>query len=206
MLSALTGTGLSAAAGLNAYIPFLLVALVARFTEVLELPGQFAWIESDWAIGGAAVLLVGEVVFDKVPVIDHISDAIGTVVRPITGGLIFVATTAAGDLEAGSTFFAENPWVSGVGGVVVAGAVHTAKAVTRPVVNLTTAGLGAPVVSTAEDGASVTLALAAIFVPLLVIVLLLALVGGLIWLWRSLARRRRRQDLFPAAPAPPRLS
>ena len=29
-----------AAAGLNAYIPFLLVALIARFTEVINLPHQ----------------------------------------------------------------------------------------------------------------------------------------------------------------------
>ena len=58
MLAALTGAGLSAAAGLNAYIPFLLVALIARFTEVIELPHQYAWIESNWAIGIAAVLLL----------------------------------------------------------------------------------------------------------------------------------------------------
>nr|WP_311197892.1 DUF4126 domain-containing protein [Ornithinimicrobium sp. INDO-MA30-4] len=56
MLAALTGAGLSAAAGLNAYIPFLIVALVARYTEVINLPTQFAWIESGWAIGIAAVL------------------------------------------------------------------------------------------------------------------------------------------------------
>ena len=30
--------GLSAAAGLNAYIPFLIVALIARFTDFIMLP------------------------------------------------------------------------------------------------------------------------------------------------------------------------
>lgn len=203
MLAALTGAGLSAAAGLNAYIPFLIVALVARFTDVIDLPTQFAWIESEWAIGGAAVLLVGEVVFDKVPVIDHINDAVGTVVRPMMGGLIFVATAAAEDIEAGSTFFTDNPWVSGVGGFVIALTVHGAKAVTRPAVNLATGGLGAPVVSTAEDGASIGLALAAIFIPLLVIALLLALVLGVILVWRSTARRRREREQILAGTAPP---
>ena len=58
MLAALTGLGLSAAAGFNAYIPFLIVACVARFTTLVTLPSEFAWIESWWAIGGAAILLV----------------------------------------------------------------------------------------------------------------------------------------------------
>lgn len=203
MLAALTGAGLSAAAGLNAYIPFLVVALVARFTDVIDLPAQFAWIQSEWAIGGAAVLLVGEVVFDKVPVIDHINDAVGTVIRPMVGGLIFVATTAAEDFEAGSSFFADNPWLSGVGGVVIAGAVHTAKAATRPVVNLATGGLGAPVVSTAEDGTSIGLALAAIFVPILVIAILIVLVVAVIILWRQALRRRREREAVLAGTAPP---
>ena len=50
MIAALTGMGLSAAAGLNAYIPFLIVALIARFTDLITLPTSFAWIESWWAI------------------------------------------------------------------------------------------------------------------------------------------------------------
>ena len=51
MIEALTGMGLSAAAGLNAYIPFLVVALAARFTDVITLPTSLTWIESGWAIG-----------------------------------------------------------------------------------------------------------------------------------------------------------
>ena len=61
MFAALTGAGLSAAAGLNAYVPFLLVALIARFTDVITLPSSFDWIESPWAIGGATLLLLTEV-------------------------------------------------------------------------------------------------------------------------------------------------
>ena len=135
MLAALTGAGLSAAAGLNAYIPFILVALIARFTEVLNLPHQYAWIESWWAIGIAAVLLLSEMVLDKVAIVDHINDAVGTFVRPATGGLIFAATTAAEDFEQGSSFMADNPWVGVLLGIITAGIVHTGKAVTRPVVS-----------------------------------------------------------------------
>jgi hypothetical protein len=192
MLAALTGAGLSAAAGLNAYIPFLIVALFARFTDVIDLPQQFAWIESEWAIGAAAVLLLGEVVFDKIPVVDHINDAVGTFIRPASGGLIFAATQAAEDIEQGSSFMADNPWVGVVLGIVTAGIVHTGKAVTRPVVNASTLGIGAPLVSTAEDTASVGLSVVAIFFPVIVIFFLLLLLWGGIVLWRS-ARRRRRE-------------
>lgn len=194
MLAALTGAGLSAAAGLNAYIPFLIVAVVARFTDVIDLPTQFAWIESDWAIGAAAVLLLGEVVFDKIPVIDHINDAVGTFVRPASGGLIFAATQAAEDFERGSSFMADNPWIGVVLGIITAGIVHTGKAVTRPVVNASTMGIGAPLVSTAEDTASVGLSFVAIFFPIIVIFALLLLLWGGFALWRSGRRRRRERE------------
>lgn len=194
MLAALTGAGLSAAAGLNAYIPFLIVALVARFTEVINLPHQFAWIESNWAIGIATVLLISELVLDKVAIVDTINDAIGTFVRPATGGLIFAATTAAEDFEQSSTFMAENPWVGVLLGIVTAGIVHTAKAVTRPMVNTTTAGFGAPVVSAAEDGASLTLSLVAVFLPVLVVFILLVMIWAGFVLWRSHRRRRRHRE------------
>lgn len=193
MLATLTGTGLSAAAGLNAYIPFLIVALIARFTDIINLPENFAWIESNWAIGIAVVLLLSEFVLDKIALVDTINDAVGTVIRPATGGLIFAATTAAEDIEQNSAFFQDNPWVGIVLGVITAGVVHGGKALSRPVINGATLGLGTGLVSTAEDSASVALSFAAIFAPILVIVFLLGLVALAVWLWRKAAERRRRR-------------
>lgn len=193
MLATLTGTGLSAAAGLNAYIPFLIVALIARFTDIINLPENFAWIESNWAIGIAVVLLLSEFVLDKIALVDTINDAVGTVIRPATGGLIFAATTAAEDIEQNSAFFQDNPWVGIVLGVITAGVVHGGKALSRPVINGATLGMGTGLVSTAEDSASVALSFAAIFAPILVIVFLLGLVALAVWLWRKAAERRRRR-------------
>lgn len=197
MIAALTGMGLSAAAGLNAYIPFMIVALLARFTDVLTLPSQFAWIESWWAIGIGAVLLLAEFVLDKVPAVDTVNDTIQTFVRPSMGGLIFAATSAAGQLD-NSPWMREHTWVGVVLGVIVSGLVHTGKMSARPAINAGTLGAGAPVVSTMEDGASLGLSLIAIFVPILVIVALLLLFGFFLWLWRRVHRwrrnRRRRDD------------
>jgi len=192
MIAALTGMGLSAAAGLNAYIPFLIVALVARFTDVIILPATYAWIESWWAIGIGSVLLLSEVVLDKIPAVDSVNDAVQTFIRPAMGGLVFAATAAAADLDSSAGMTA-HPWVGVVLGVVVSGLVHTGKVAARPVVNMGTAGFGAPVVSTAEDGASVGLSLAALFAPLLCLVALILLAWVLIAGSLRVRRWRRRR-------------
>jgi hypothetical protein len=192
MIAALTGMGLSAAAGLNAYIPFLVVALVARFTDVITLPASYGWIESWWAIGVGSVLLLAEVVLDKVPAVDTVNDAVQTFIRPSMGGLVFAATSAAEDLDR-STWMTQHPWVGIVLGVVVSGIVHSGKVVARPPINATTVGVGAPVVSTIEDGTSIGLSLVAVFVPVLVTVVLVALAAFLVWLWLRVRRWRRRR-------------
>ncbi|MCC2322965.1 DUF4126 domain-containing protein [Cellulomonas xiejunii] len=196
MLVALTGIGLSAAAGLNAYIPFLVVALLARFTDLVTLPSGLAWMESSWAIGVGVVLLLADVVLDKVPAVDTVNDAVQTFIRPATGGIVFAATSAAEELET-SSWVQDNPWLPIVAGVVVSGLVHAGKAAARPVVNAGTGGLGAPVVSTLEDGASVGLSLIAVFLPVLVLLVLAVAIWALVVLrrrWRARRPPRKRQD------------
>jgi len=194
MLAALPGMGLSAAAGLNAYIPFLVVALIARFTDYITLPVGYEWIQSSWAIGIGAALLLAEVILDKIPAVDTINDTIQTFIRPSMGGLIFAATTAAAQLD-NSTWMKENPWVSVVLGVLISGLVHAGKMAARPVINLGTVGTGAPVVSTVEDVGSLGLSLIALIAPVLVIVCLALLAWVLIWMWLRVRRwRRTRRD------------
>ena len=200
MLAALTGMGLSAAAGLNAYIPFLVVALAARFTDLVVLPDGYAWIQSDWAIGIGAVLLLTEVVLDKVPAVDTVNDAIQTVIRPSMGGLVFAATSAASEVDR-STWMADRPWVGVVLGVAVSLLVHSGKAAARPVVNGATVGVGGPVVSTVEDGASIGLSLVALLAPVFVVVALGLLAWLLVWLWLR-ARDWRRSRRSPVATRP----
>jgi hypothetical protein len=196
MIAALTGSGLAAAAGLNAYIPFLLVAVLARVSDVVVLPPDYSWVQSDWAIGIGAELLLTEVVLDKIPVVDHLNDTVATFIRPTVGGLIFSATSSAENLD-NSAWMQHNPWVGAILGVVFAGL--TAKAAVRPAVNLTTAGTGAPVMSTLEDFASIGLSLAAVFAPVLVVVFLVILGWACYRLVRWALRRRRRK----AASSPP---
>ena len=191
VLEALTGLGLATSAGLNAYIPLLCVSLLARYTDLITLPASWAWMENGWCIGILAVLLCIEVVADKIPVVDHVNDVVQTVVRPTAGGLAFGATSGAQTVTVDDpgTFFGSHQWVPIVAGIVISFIVHSTKAAVRPVVNVSTGGVGAPVVSTLEDVASVGLSLVAIVLPVLVVVF----VGALIWFFVAMLRRLRRR-------------
>jgi len=196
LLASLTGLGLSAAAGLNAWIPLLVVGVLGRYTEVVTLPESSRWLESGWVLGIGALLLAAEVVLDKVPGVDHLNDLVQTLVRPAVGGAIFAATAAAEQADA-SSWMQEHQWVGWALGIVVAGLVHAAKAGARPVVNVATVGVGTPVVSALEDATSLGMSLIAVFFPVLVVAALLLLAWAGYALLRRARRRRRRQ---PAAP------
>ncbi|MEU8363949.1 DUF4126 domain-containing protein [Nonomuraea sp. NPDC048882] len=192
MLAALTGMGLSTAAGLNAYIPLLVVGVLANFTDAVKLPEAYSWLSNWGVLAVIAVLLVAEMVLDKVPAVDSVNDAIQTVIRPASGGVVFSATSAAAEFES-STWMTEHPWAGWVLGIGLALVVHVIKTVARPVVNVSTAGTGAPVVSTAEDAGALGMSLIAIFLPVLVILALLLLAVLAWWVLRRVRRRRARK-------------
>lgn len=194
MLEFLTGTGLATAAGLNAYIPMLVLGLLDRFTGFVELPGAWAWLSSDLSLWILAGLLVLEVVADKIPVLDTVNDAVQTVIRPAAGGITFASGMGSETVtvQDPNTLFGGEAWVPVVIGAGLALLVHLFKATTRAGANTVTVGAAAPVLSTAEDAASTTLALAAVFLPVLVVVLLIAALAGLWFLARRLFGRGRR--------------
>ncbi|MEV0584943.1 DUF4126 domain-containing protein [Nonomuraea sp. NPDC050310] len=196
MFATLTGLGLSTAAGLNAYIPLLVVGILANFTDRVKLPDGYAWLSNWGVLAVLAVLLLLEMTVDKIPAVDSVNDLIQTAVRPASGGVVFSATAAAAEIDA-STWMTENPWAGWLIGIVVALAVHALKSAARPVVNAGTAGVGAPVVSTAEDAGSLGLSLLAVLAPLLVLVALILLA---FLAWRVLRRIRLRRSADRRSP------
>ncbi|MCU1438693.1 MAG: hypothetical protein JWP66_1780 [Naasia sp.] len=196
MLEALTGTGLAAAAGLNAYIPLLALGLLARFTDVIGLPVGWVWLENDGVLAILGVLFLVEIVADKVPALDTINDIVQTAIRPAAGGIVFGSGTSAQTpaISDPGEFFTSGSWVPVAGGIVIALLVHLAKAGTRAAANAASAGVAAPVLSVAEDVASVGLVLAAILLPVLVLFALAVVVLGMVLLVRRARRRRRLRD------------
>jgi len=174
--------GLSASAGLNAYIPLLSLALLARFTNLVKLSSPWDTLTSWWVIGLLAVLLLVEIFADKVPAVNHINDIIQSFIRPAAGAIAF---------GAGSGVVSDmHPVLAMALGLLVAGSVHTVKsAVVRPAVTATTGGLGNTPVSVLEDVISTVVCFLSIAIPILVGLLLLVILALItIWLWKRANR------------------
>lgn len=180
--------GLSASAGLNAYIPLLIISLTGRyFPSLMNLNSPWDTLTNGWIIGLLVVLSTIEFFADKIPVVDHINDGIQTFVRPTAGAVAFAATT--------QVITDINPVVALAIGLLVAGGVHAAKAgALRPAVTATTGGLGNPVVSFLEDIVSVVVSILSILIPIFVGILLIMVASWVIWLmWRRSNRLQAQQ-------------
>lgn len=201
VLEALTGSGLAASAGLNAYIPLLTMGLLARYTDLMELPSGWSWLSNGWVITILALLLAVEFFADKIPVVDSVNDLVQTVVRPTAGGLAFGAGSSSETVTVSDPgqFFSSNQWVPVAVGVLIALGVHGVKAAARPVINAGTAGVGAPVASTAEDVTSVFMSVIAIVLPFLVLFFLVAIVFTFVWVVRRRRERKRERQAARAA-------
>lgn len=174
--------GLAGAAGLNAYIPLLIVAVLGK-VGVLNLSQPFDALSSWPAIGVLVVLLVIEIVVDKVPGADHVNDVVQTFVRPAAGAILFAANTGV--------VKGVDPTVALIAGLFMALSVHATKAAARPVVNATTLGIGAPFISTAEDILSAITSVIAVFAWPLIIVF------GIVFAWvvyKIVSRIRRMRE------------
>jgi len=174
----LSAFGLAASAGLNAYIPLLILAVVARFTNWIELSQPWDALTSWWVIGALAILTLIEFFADKVPAFNHVNDVVQTFIRPAAGAVLFAASTG--------TVSHIEPVVAIIAGVVVAGAVHTVKAAAvRPMVTATTAGAGNAPVSIVEDLIAMLISILAILIPVILAAMIILITAYIIWwLWR----------------------
>jgi len=153
-----TGFGLATAAGLNAYIPLLLLGVAGRLGYA-DLGAPYMLLSGNAGLAVLAVLLLVDLLADKVPGVDHVNDIVNTVVRPTAGGLLFVTSAGAGLLA---------PPLAAILGLVTAGSVHAIKTGFRPLVTATTGRLGNPVVSAIEDVLALVGTLLALFVLIVV--------------------------------------
>jgi len=203
MLEILAGTGLAAAAGLNAYIPLLALGLAGRFLDFVELPAGWTWLSNEWVMIIIGVLLVIEVIADKIPAVDTVNDWIQTVVRPAAGGIVFGtgASTSTNAIEDPARFFENNNWVPIVLGILVSLGVHLTKMAARPALNALTFGAAAPVLSTVEDAGSVTLTVLAILFPIFVVLALAGIVVLFVQVFRRAYKSPNRTNV-PPVPIP----
>jgi len=177
-----TAFGLSASAGLNAYIPLLVVAFVARFTDWINLSTPWDTLTSWWVIGLLIILSVVEFFADKLPAINHINDIIQSFVRPAAGAIVFAASTDSMEVA---------PILMMAMGLLIAGSVHTVKAAAvRPALTATTGGAGNIPVSILEDIASTLISILAIIIPVIIAALIILVTTTILWwFWRVKKRK-----------------
>jgi hypothetical protein len=174
ILNILSAFGLSASAGLNAYIPLLIVALLARFTNLIHLAEPWDALTSWWVIGLLVVLSAIEFFADKAPAVNHINDAIQTFVRPAAGAIVFAASA--------KVITDVHPILSLALGLLIAGGIHTVKAAAvRPAVTAVTAGAGNVPVSILEDVVSTVLSILSVVVPVIIACLLILVTAWIVW-------------------------
>lgn len=177
-----TAFGLSASAGLNAYIPLLIVGLLARYTDLLHLNSPWDTLSNPWIILLLCFLVIIELLADMTPVVNHINDVIQTVIRPAAGAIAFAASA--------NVVTDVSPVLALACGLLVAGTVHVTKAgAVRPVVTATTGGAGNVPVSITENVISTVLSILAVVLPILIGTLLVVLAAFVIWrIWGRMNR------------------
>jgi len=170
-ISLLAGAiSLSTSAGLNAYLPLLIVGLAARYTGLVRLNEPFGVLTEGWVLAILAVLLLFEIVVDKIPVADTINDLFQTASRPLAGAILFAGISGpAGQVH---------PIIALLAGLLIAGGVHAVKMTVRPIVTAVTGGMGNWFVSVLEDTVSFLLAALAILVPLVALGAIVVIVAA----------------------------
>ena len=179
----MTALGLSTAAGLNAYLPLLIVGGLDRWTDQIALHAPYDTLAEPGVMIAIGAIAIVDFVGDKVPAIDSVLHAIGVVVAPVAGALVALAVTGNDAVD---------PAFAVVLGVAAAGATHGARSIVRPASTAFTGGAGNPVLSLGEDTISTVLSFSAVIVPVVAFLLVLVLFALLIWAVRRVFRRRRR--------------
>ena len=173
--------GFSLTSGVNLYATVAVLGLAARFQWV-TLPPQYQVFNSDWVIGGALVLYAIEFIADKIPWIDSLWDTVHTVIRPLGGAAVAIATVGDASTE-------YQTMIGIVGGVIAAGS-HLTKASTRVAANTSPEPFSNWFLSFAEDAFVLGLGVLALKYPIAALVvtvlILVAIVLAIRWIIRML--------------------
>lgn len=177
------GIALSASTGFRVFVP-LLVASVAARAGFLPLTDGFAWVGSWPAIICFGAATVAELLAYYIPFVDNLLDTITTPLAIGAGTLLMTSV-----LPMDSDML---KWITGliVGGGAAA-AVQSGSVFTRLMSSKFTGGTGNAVVATGEHAAAFGASLTALFIPVLVALFFLLLIGFIVRkLLRKLSKNR----------------
>jgi hypothetical protein len=182
ILSIALGIGLAAATGFRVFVP-LLAAGVAAHAGWIDLSEHFAWLNTTPALFALGTAALFEALAYYVPGVDHLLDVLAAPAAAIAGVLASAAvmTDVSPALQ----------WpIAIIGGGSVASLTKATTALVRTKTGIATAGLGNPIVSTAETAGSTSIAVLALLAPLVCFAIVALLV---FWMGRKLMRVLRRR-------------
>src|SRR4051794_36548449 len=94
LIGLLQALELSAAGGLNAYAPLLVVGLLARFTGLVHLAPPYDLLAHPLVLAALGLLAALDFVADKIPVVDHAVHVVGLAVHPAAGAVLALAANS----------------------------------------------------------------------------------------------------------------
>jgi hypothetical protein len=179
-LSIALGVGLAAATGFRVFLPMLVVS-AAAYAGYLPLSESFAWLETPGALITLGVAALVEILAYYIPGVDNLLDALATPAAVVAGTLVSAAVIT--DLPP------MLKWTTAIiAGGGVAGLTQGVTALLRAKSTVLTAGVGNPVIATAELGGSLLVSLLALAAPLLALLVVIAF----LWLAMRVIRRIAR--------------
>jgi len=201
--------GLALSSGVNAYFPLLAFTIAVRWLHLYKVNPSFSFVTQTWFMIALAILTVVDLFADKIPVIDHLWDAIHTAIRPLAGALVAAASNNQFHIPNTTVLVGSHVMTMGVNvpatlvvvmviGAALALMTHTTKAATRVASTTTTFGLLNIVLSVVEDTGVVIATLLALFAPVVMFVVVILFVLIFLLLARSIIRlfnRRRSQHV-----------
>jgi hypothetical protein len=176
-LSIALGVGLAAATGFRVFLPMLVVS-AAAYTGHLPLSENFAWLGTPSALMMLGVAALVEILAYYIPGVDNLLDTLATPAAVVAGTLVSAAVIT--DLPP------MLKWTTAIiAGGGVAGLTQGVTALLRAKSTVLTAGVGNPVIATAELGGSLLVSLLALAAPLI------ALLVVIVFLWLAMRLIRR---------------
>lgn len=185
------GVSLAACAGLRAWLPLLMVGLLAH-NGYVHLSPAYSFLASDNALIIFGIATVVEVLADKVLGLDHLMDTLGTVIRPAAGTILSSAMLTHVD-----------PTTATILGLIVGGStsltIHAGKAAVRV---KTTAlapihgGAGNATVSAFEDAIALAGPWAAIHYPVATFIVTVILLVAAVFIVYHLIKTGKKVSQF----------
>lgn len=171
--------GLAWASGIRLYAVLFSAGLLGNL-GYLALPATLQPLENPWVIGIAGALFAVEFLADKIPIVDSIWDGIQTFIRIPAGAVL--AALAMGEHPP------ELMLVAGLLGGSIAAGTHLAKAGGRALINTSPEPFSNVAASLGEEAMVAGGLYAAIYHPVVFLIILGGFVILLIWLLPKLIR------------------